>query len=424
MRTYDTYKDSGISWLGQIPSHWDVRRTKTIWEEHVSLSETGTEQLLSVSQYDGVKPNDEGSRSESLVGYKVVDSSNLVINIMLAWLGGLGVSQYKGIVSPAYCVYKLKENHCPEYFHYLYRTAMYLAEFARKSTGVVPSRWRMYTDSFGTVLSLVPPLAEQEAIVAYLDNATAEIDKAIASQQRMVELLQERKQIIINQAVTKGLNPDAPMKPTNIDWLPQIPAHWQLYRLGALGAFSKGSGIARDDLQDEGLPAILYGDIYTKYEISVRNLKNKISEKTAQNAVKIQAGDILLTGSGETKEDIGKTILYEGNEAYAGGDVIIFRQQSQDGKFLSYLLNSFYSRRYKAATSKGEIVVHTYPYILKDLYLPIPPLEEQEGIAHKLDKNCSEIEAAITRCEQKIALLTERKQILINDVVTGKIKVV
>lgn len=424
MRTYDTYKDSGISWLGQIPSHWDVRRTKTIWEEHVSLSETGTEQLLSVSQYDGVKPNDEGSRSESLVGYKVVDSSNLVINIMLAWLGGLGVSQYKGIVSPAYCVYKLKENHCPEYFHYLYRTAMYLAEFARKSTGVVPSRWRMYTDSFGTVLSLVPPLAEQEAIVAYLDNATAEIDKAIASQQRMVELLQERKQIIINQAVTRGLNPDVPMQATNIDWLPQIPAHWQLYRLGALGAFSKGSGIARDDLQDEGLPAILYGDIYTKYEISVRNLKNKISEKTAQNAVKIQAGDILLTGSGETKEDIGKTILYEGNEAYAGGDVIIFRQQSQDGKFLSYLLNSFYSRRYKAATSKGEIVVHTYPYILKDLYLPIPPLEEQEGIAHKLDKNCSEIEAAITRCEQKIALLTERKQILINDVVTGKIKVV
>ena len=165
------------------------------------------------------------------------------------------------------------------------------------------------------------------------------------------------------------------------------------------------------------------GDIYTKYEISVRNLKNKISEKTAQNAVKIQVGDILLTGSGETKEDIGKTILYEGNEAYAGGDVIIFRQQSQNGKFLSYLLNSFYSRRYKAATSKGEIVVHTYPYILKDLYLPIPPLEEQEGIAHKLDKNCSEIEAAISRCEQKIALLTERKQILINDVVTGKIKV-
>ena len=230
MRTYDTYKDSGISWLGLIPSHWDVRRTKTIWEEHVSLSETGEEQLLSVSQYDGVKPNDEGSRSESLVGYKVVDSSNLVINIMLAWLGGLGVSQYNGIVSPAYCVYKLKENHCPEYFHYLYRTAMYLAEFARKSAGVGPSRWRMYTDSFGTVLSLVPPLAEQEAIVAYLDSATAEIDKAIASQQRMVELLQERKQIIINQAVTQGLNPDAPMKPTNIDWLPQIPTHWRLNR--------------------------------------------------------------------------------------------------------------------------------------------------------------------------------------------------
>ena len=425
MRTYDTYKDSGISWLGLIPSHWESRKFKFTFSERKQKG-FPDEPLLAATQSHGVIPKDLYETrtmvaTKGLETLKLVEKGDFVISLR-SFQGGIEYAYYRGIISPAYTVLTptaISAN----YFKYLGKCQSFIALLKSSVTGIREGQNIDYCKLRENLLPL-PPVNEQETIAAYLDSATAEIDKAIASQQRMVELLQERKQIIINQAVTQGLNPDAPMKPTNIDWLPQIPAHWQLYRLGALGAFSKGSGIARDDLQDEGLPAILYGDIYTKYEISVRNLKNKISEKTAQNAVKIQAGDILLTGSGETKEDIGKTILYEGNEAYAGGDVIIFRQQSQDGKFLSYLLNSFYSRRYKAATSKGEIVVHTYPYILKDLYLPIPPLEEQEGIAHNLDKNCSEIEAAITRCEQKIALLTERKQILINDVVTGKIKII
>lgn len=418
MRTYDTYKDSGISWLGQIPSHWDVRRTKTIWEEHVSLSETGTEQLLSVSQYDGVKPNDEGSRSESLVGYKVVDSSNLVINIMLAWLGGLGVSQYKGIVSPAYCVYKLKENHCPEYFHYLYRTAMYLAEFARKSTGVVPSRWRMYTDSFGTVLSLVPPLAEQEAIVAYLDNATAEIDKAIASQQRMVELLQERKQIIINQAVSQGLNPDALMKPTNIDWLPQIPAHWQLRRFKYIGKTSKVL-----------INPNLFKDLLF-YEYSMPAFDNQkqpdvVLGKNMESSKVVLSESTLLVNKLNVHK---KRIWYVNNpeeNSVASTEFIPFAIREANPYFVELFLKSdqvtdYLNNNTNGATNSQKRVA---PDTIYNLLIALPPQEEQHKIVQAVERQINPIEESISRCEQKIALLSERKQILINDVVTGKIKV-
>lgn len=422
MRTYDTYKDSGISWLGRIPSHWDVRRTKTIWEEHVSLSETGSEQLLSVSQYDGVKPNDEGSRSESLVGYKVVDSSNLVINIMLAWLGGLGVSQYKGIVSPAYCVYKLKENHCPEYFHYLYRTAMYLAEFARKSTGVVPSRWRMYTDSFGTVLSLVPPLAEQEAIVAYLDSATAEIDKAIASQQRMVELLQERKQIIINQAVTQGLNPDALMKPTNIDWLPQIPNHWDLRRLKYLlkSPLQYGANESPEST-DTNLPRyIRITDIKENGKLNDDSFVSLSWEKAKDYL--LQKGDILFARSGAT---VGKTYLFEEQYASCFAGYLI-KARCNDGllpKFLYLFTKSGVYDKWKESIFIKSTIQNIGADKYSNLPVPFPSYKEQKAVVEYIESTISPVNSAVSRCERIIALLTERKQILINDIVTGKIKV-
>ena len=230
MERYSEYKDSGVQWLGKIPKHWDIIKAKYLWNEVFSFSENGSENLLSVSQYDGVTQVKNESRSESLKGYKKVAKDNLVINIMLAWMGGLGVSEYNGIVSPAYCVYRLKKAANPKFMHYLYKTPIYLAEFARHSTGVIPSRWRMYTDDFGQVLTLVPPIDEQDMIVSYLDKVTSKIDEAIAQQQKMIDLLNERKQIIINNAVTKGLNPDVPMKDSGVDWIGEIPEHWEVMK--------------------------------------------------------------------------------------------------------------------------------------------------------------------------------------------------
>ena len=424
MERYSEYKDSGVERLGEIPRHWGLIKSKYLWKESFNLSEQGNEELLSVSQYDGITPAKGDTRSEALDGYKIVKKDDLVINIMLAWMGGLGISSYNGIVSPAYCVYKLNHNYNPRFFHYLYKTPLYLSEFAKHSTGVIPSRWRMYTDDFGQVLSLIPPIEEQNAIVAYLDKVTSKIDAAIAQQQKMIELLNERKQIIINNAVTKGLDPTAKMKPSGIPWLGNIPAHWEVRRLGALGSFSKGGNISRDSLTDYGKEAILYGDIYTKYNIIAKNIQHFVSEKTAKESVRIYNDDIIMTGSGETKEDIGKTVVYKGDEAYIGGDVILLRTNNCNNTFISYALNSQGAKDYRYKESKGEIIVHIYPSSLKRLYIALPTLTEQHRIVDYLNRQMSSINHEISVIEQKIALLQERKQIIINEVVTGKVKVI
>lgn len=153
MLRYESYKPSVTEWLGNIPSHWTEKKSKFLWREKEDRSLLGNEELLSVSQYSGIVPRAEDSRSESLEDYKKCQPDDLVINIMLAWMGGLGVSNHVGIVSPAYCVYRQLEKHNPQYLGYLYRTPLYLAEFARRSKGIVPSRWRMYTEDFGRVLA-------------------------------------------------------------------------------------------------------------------------------------------------------------------------------------------------------------------------------------------------------------------------------
>ena len=281
----------------------------------------------------------------------------------------------------------------------------------------------MYTDDFGQVLSLIPPIEEQNAIVSYLDKVTSKIDAAIVQQQKMIELLNERKQIIINNAVTKGLDPTAKMKPSGIPWLGNIPAHWEVRRLGSLGSFSKGGNISRDSLTEYGKEAILYGDIYTKYNIIAKNIQHFVSEKTAKESVRIYNDDIIMTGSGETKEDIGKTVVYKGDEAYIGGDIILLRQNNNNSTFLAYSLNSQGAKDYRYKESKGEIIVHIYPSALKRLYLALPPVSEQLTIVDFLNKQMSYINIEIKAIEQKITFFHERKQIITNDVITGKIKI-
>jgi type I restriction enzyme S subunit len=201
-------KDSGIEWIGMIPEHWEVKRFKSIFSECKSVTETGQEDLLSVSEYYGIARRidkmDDGeyeSRADSLIGYKICKKDDLVINIMLAWKRGLGFSDFDGIVSPAYAVYRGK-NIVPHYFHYLMRTDMYVAEYKRNSKGIIDSRLRMYTDRFNNIIAIVPPLSEQEAIASYLDEKCAKIGAAIENISKQIDASKRLKRALINEVIT------------------------------------------------------------------------------------------------------------------------------------------------------------------------------------------------------------------------------
>lgn len=201
-------KDSGVEWIGMIPEHWEVKRMKSIFTECKAVTETGEEDLLSVSEYYGVarrvdkmEDGEYESRAESLIDYKICKKGDLVINIMLAWKRGLGFSDYDGIVSPAYAVYRAK-GIVPHYFHYLMRTEMYVAEYKRHSKGIIDSRLRLYTDRFNNIMVVVPPYKEQQAIAAYLDEKSAKIDAAIANIDKQTDALKRLKRSLINEVIT------------------------------------------------------------------------------------------------------------------------------------------------------------------------------------------------------------------------------
>lgn len=243
------------AWLGNYPAHWEVLRIKNLFQEMDSRSETGNEELLSVSHYTGVtlkresleNEDDHITNAESLVGYKLVAKNDLVINIMLAWNGSLGISSYNGMTSPAYCVYRIKGENNPEYFGYLFTTNLFKAEFCRNSTGIIDSRLRLYSDKFFSIFSVVPPKTEQDEIVQLIKAQSNKIYQFIHKKRRFIELLKEQRQSIINHAVTKGINPNATMKISGIDWVEEVPQHWEIRRLGTLGGFSKGGNISRAD---------------------------------------------------------------------------------------------------------------------------------------------------------------------------------
>lgn len=210
-------------------------------------------------------------------------------------------------------------------------------------------------------------------------------------------------------------------KPSGIEWLGDIPAHWKVKRLAALGQFSKGGNISRSDLlfSDEGVPAILYGDLYTKYDVIVEKPVNRISVDTAKQAVRLFKGDLLFAGSGETKGDIGKCVLFNGEApAYAGGDIIIFRQSDADSHFISYSQSSWPAHFQKAASSKGEIVVHTYGSTLKNVVMPYPPIQEQTAIADYLEKETARIDEVVGKKKRLIEFLKEERLAIINHAVT------
>ena len=432
MSTYDTYKDSGISWLGQIPSHWDVKRAKVLFnkenrpvlpnDEVVTCFRDGQVTLRKNRRTEGF--------TESLkeIGYQGIRKGDLVIHQMDAFAGATGVSDSNGKGTPVYHVCTPKTDYVNNYYyaHIVRRMGLngYIQSLYR---GIRERSSDFRFDVFGRQFLPVPPLAEQEAIVAYLDSATAEIDKAIASQQRMVELLLERKQIIINQAVTQGLNPEAPMKPTNINWLPQIPTHWQIKKVkhickmfGRIGF----RGYTQADLVAEGEGAITLSPTnMDSIKVDYTKCSYLSWDKYFESPeIMVQVGDVLVVKTAS----VGKCSYVSELpcECTVNPQILVLKEIKENPLFLTYLLNTPMGQSLFQKNKGGSTIPTLSEDKIGNFVFAFPSLSDQVTIIKYIDSSIVPIDAAILRCKRKIELLTERKQILINDVVTGKIKVV
>ncbi len=428
---YPCYKYSGVEWLGEIPSHWTTKRIKHLFTEINERSFDGSEDLLSVSQYTGVTNKTERledggmlTNAATLEGYKKVWEGDLVSNIMLAWNGSLGFSPFNGITSPAYSIYRLKTNDVNRYFHYLLRTELYKSEFKRNSSGVIESRLRLYTDDFFRIESILPPLTEQKAIAAFLDRKTTLIDQAINIKQKQIELLKERRQILIHKAVTRGLNPNVKTKESGIEWIGEIPEGWEVNKLMGVCNFIRGnSTFSKDELLNNGrYVALQYGKTYKVDEIN-ENYNFYVNDEFYKKNQIVVCDDTILISTSETIEDLGHSAYYNRNDiGLIGGEQILLKPKKKINGHYLYFYSKIFSRELRKYAT-GIKVYRFNVNNLKSIYLSIPSLSEQKQILEFIKNATAKTTTAISIKVQEIEKFKEYKSTLINSAVTGKIKI-
>ena len=431
---YPEYSDTGIPWLGRIPSHWELRRAKYILRERDERWQEDKGNLLSVSQFTGVTKRlkkegseDPDTRAASLIGYKIAKTNDLVINIMLAWNGSLGVSPVQGIVSPAYCVYKFQDG-TPWYYHNLLRSTQYRAEIKRRSRGVVDSRLRLYSDDLFRLPLVKPSHDEQKKIARFLDWNTVQISKFIRNKRRLIELLNEQKQNVINQAVTRGLDPKVKFKPSGVEWIGDIPEHWDARRLRTLAAV-RASGVDKNTNEDE-VPVMLcnYVDVYKNDRITAAiDFMKATATPEEIRAFELKAGDVIITKDSESWDDIAIPTFVP--EALPGVvcayHLALIRPFSGEieGEFLFRAFSSDPVADQFRIAATGVTRFGLAQGAIKGAFFPLPSLEEQRAIIAHINEKCAEISQAISRAEREIELMREYRTRLISDVVTGQVDV-
>ena len=421
-------KDSGIEWIGEIPKGWKVSRIKQLFSEVNDRCENGENYtLLSVSEYYGVAPKSERisdddmlTHAETLDGYKICNENDLVMNIMLAWKRALGVSEYTGIVSPAYCIYRGKQNMCAKYFHYLFRTDVYANLFKQYSTGIIDSRLRLYPDKFLSLKCQVPPLGVQRRIADYLDRKCSQIDAIIARQQEVIEKLKTYKLSVITEAVTKGLNPDVPMKDSGIEWIGKTPKHWQLTKIKWVADTCSGGTPPSGDLSfyDGGINWVCSYDLH---EDAIKCTQRTLSEEGAEIiAGKMQKPNSILIamygGSGTIGNSGILSCYARTNQAVCS---VYFDEKLMNPKFALY--QTIFMRKYWMYYAVGS---RKDPNISQDtirnMHYIIPPMQEQEAIVEWIESRINVVECIQRKKSNIIEKLADYKKSLIYEVVTGK----
>ena len=429
MKRYEKYKDSGVDWIGEIPEGWECKRLGTWFTERREKVSDKDYAPLSVTKNGVVPQLDNAAKSNDGDNRKLVKEGDFVINSRSDRKGSSGLSMLDGSVSLINIVMKPR-NIDGKFSQYLLKSRAFVEEFYRNGHGIVADLWTTRFDEMKFINISVPQIEEQQTIATFLDDKTAKIDQTIAIKEKEIELLKERRQILIQKAVTKGLDDTVPLKNSGVDWIGEIPEHWEVRKLRFDFNLSKGLTITKENLTDEGIFCLNYGEIHSKYGFEVNPLVHKlrcVSEEylsTNSNSL-LNEGDFVFADTSEDLEGSGNFTYLNSNETvFAGYHTVIARpKKNLESRFFAYEFDSPNFRNQVRTKMKGVKVFSITQSILKALTLWIPPLEEQIEITDYLDKQTSKIDQVILLKQQEIEKLKEYKTVLIDNVVTGKVRV-
>ena len=417
MERYSEYKDSGVKWLGGIPSNWELRKMKYTFDER-SQKGFPNEPLLAATQNHGVilKSQYENRTVEavkSLDTLKLVEIGDFVISLR-SFQGGLEYAHNRGIISPAYTI--LTPTHIKaSFFKHLSKSDIFISLLKSSVTGIREGQNIDYNKLKESLLP-IPPEEEQNAMGLYLDAATSKIDKAIVMQQKMIDLLNERKQIIIQNAVTKGLDENVEMKDSGVEWIGMIPKHWGLYPLRKyLNVNSK-----------RNMPNAQLLSVTREEGVIVRNTESK---EENHNFIPDDLSNYKYVRKGQFV--INKMKSWQGSYGVSNFNGIVspayfvYDLNYPNTTYFSMAIRSKMFSPFFSKYSKGIRIDQwdLVPEALKIIPFLEPPVEEQIEIVEYLGNLIPKIESKISNCQRQITLLQERKQIIINEVVTGKVKV-
>ena len=410
MRQYESYKDSGVEWLGEVPSHWELGRISTYFTERRTKVSDKDYPALSVTKL-GVFPQWENvAKTNDGDNRKLAKKGDFVINSRSDRKGSSGIAKQDGSVSLINIVLQPKKINSV-YSEYLFKSYSFIEEFYRVGHGIVADLWTTRFEDIKNSLIIFPPLSEQQKIAQFLDDKIAKIDQAVDLAEKQIALLKEHKQILIQNAVTRGLNPDVPLKDSGVEWIGQVPEHWEVKKLKFVLTLSNKKEESKNS---------------NKRYIGMENIESftgKINDipLIAEGIANSFYKDEILFG--KLRPYLAKSYLAD-FDGICSTEFLVYRST----KVLNnrFALNIFLSYGFidaVNASTYGSKMPRANAEFISNMFLAIPPLSEQKQIIDYLDKQTAKIDQAIALKTAHIEKLKEYKSVLINDVVTGKVRV-
>lgn len=439
MKQYDSYKDSGVEWIGEVPSHWEVMKTSLAFHGIGSGTTPSTSKKEFYDDNDGYYWLQTGDLNDGLINdtskkitklaisqcnLKFYPIDSIVIAMYGATIGKVGILGIKTATNQACCVLPANKNMNSKFAFYEF-LACKPALLVSAIGGGQPN---ISQDVIRKQKIAIPPLLEQNIIANYLDNKCSEIDNVIFAQQKRIALLQELKQSVITHAVTKGLNPNVEMKDSGVEWIDKIPSNWNIVRLkndcslkGRIG----WNGLRSEEFEKESYAYLVTGQDFVSSDIDWSKCYQINKKRYDEDpCIQLENGDLLITKDGT----IGKIAKVSNMDkpACLNSGIFVLKQKTRKEFVQGYLYWSLYSdllKEFNSYTSTGTTILHLYQNVFENMPLVVPPKKEQQEISDYLDKKTKAIDLSLSKAQHQVELLQEYKQSLITEVVTGKRKV-